>query len=112
MRTRVALAVIVGLAIVACGAGAETTTTLATGDATTVAEQPDTTTLAEQPATTTVVEESTTSAVAEAAAGEDPCVLVPAETVASIVAAAETVSRPCARCGASSAGRAELRCSA
>jgi hypothetical protein len=94
MRTRADLTVILVVAIVSCGGGAETTTTLVTGDATTLPEQPVTTTLAEQPATTTVVEATTTSAAAEAAAGEDPCVLVPAGTVASIFSATSASGAP------------------
>ena len=91
MRTRGAAAVIVGLAIVACGGGTESTTTLVTGGATTSVGQAETTEPTE--ATTTVGEEATTSAAGETSTGLE-CALVPAGTVAFIFAAASASGEP------------------
>ena len=84
MRTRDFLVLGVLLAGVSCASGAETTTTLVTGDATTLAEQP----------VATTVETTTTSAAGEATAGPDPCSLVLAGTVASIFSAASASGAP------------------
>jgi len=86
MRTRDFLVLGALLAGVSCASGAETTTTLAAGEDTTLAEQPV--------ATTEAIEATTTSAVAEGAAGPDPCVLVPAGTVAAIFEAASASGEP------------------
>ncbi len=91
MRTRGAAAVIVGLAIVACGGGSESTTTLVTGGATTSVGQAEATEPTE--ATTTVGEETTTSAAVQASTGLE-CALVPAGTVAFIFAAASASGEP------------------
>jgi len=85
VRTRDFLVLGVLLAGVSCASGAETTTTSVTGDVTT---------LAEQPVATTTAGATTTSAAAEATAGPDPCVLVPAGTVASIFSATSASGAP------------------
>jgi hypothetical protein len=84
MRTRDFLVLGVLLAGVSCASGADTTTTLGAGEDTTLAGQPV--------ATTEAIEATTTSA--EAAAGPDPCVLVPAGTVAAIFVAASASGEP------------------
>ncbi|MDF2729788.1 MAG: hypothetical protein K0T01_1574 [Acidimicrobiia bacterium] len=86
MRTRDFIFLGVLLAGVSCASNAESTTTSESGDTTTLAEEPTT--------TAPTIEETTTSAAGEAVAGEDPCVLVPAETVASIFVATSASAAP------------------
>ena len=86
MRTRDFLVLGVLLAGVSCSSGGDqNATTLVPEDATTLARAAE---------TAPSIEGTTTSAAAETAAGPDPCVLVPAGTVAAIFTAASASGEP------------------
>lgn len=89
MRIRMVLGAI--LLIAACGETAETSITTAGSD-TTVPGAEDVTTVAE--VTTTSATEATTTMAGEAAGGENPCVLVTPEIVASTFGATSASGEP------------------